>query len=558
MKIADRLLEILSTYGVQQLFGIPGDAINDITDAVRRHSSIKFIQMRHEEAGAFAPSARAKLTGRLAACVGTAGPGAIHLLNVLYDARLDHAPVIAITGQVETGEIGTQQHQEVRLEQLFADVSVYNQTIVSQDQVPAVFEEACQAAISERGVAHVSLPTNIAGGSTNRRSDRKLKVVLPAQIIPDPAACDQAVELIDAADKITIFAGIGCAAARTELIAFAEKLKAPIIRTLKAKEVIDDEHSLCIGGLGLLGGRPAVKAMDDCDLLIMVGCDFPYLDFYPKSAKTIQIDNKRTHIGKRHPVDVGVVGDARQTLTILLEHIRARRADDFLKARQSDIRSMLDQQQWLEEKTGLPISPPYVLSTISRLAPSDTIFTCDTGTVTAWAARHLHMKEQQRFILSGNLASMAFAFPGAIGAQLAFPDRKVIALAGDGAFSMLMGDFVTAVKYSLPIIAVILNNQKLGFITLEQEVKGLPDWGTDLHNLDFAAFARACGGEGYSIKRPEDLEPALKKALKAPGPIIIDVAVDPKALILPPEIKLSQAVGFSLAKLREFFSSQSL
>lgn len=554
-KIADTLLDILSAHGVKHLFGLPGDAINDITDAVRRQSDISFIQVRHEESGAFAASAQAKLTGQLAACVGTAGPGAIHLLNGLYDAKLDHAPLIAITGQVETGGIGTQQHQEVHLERLFADVTVYNQTIVSPEQVPAVFYEACQAAIARSGVAHVSIPTDIAGHSANEILPGKNKVVSPPLILPKTAVTIQAVDLINAADQITILAGIGCAGARAELIAFAESLQAPIVRTLKAKEIIDDDHPMCVGGLGLLGGRPAVKAMDDCDLLIMVGTDFPYLDFYPKSAKTIQIDHYMTQIGKRKPVDVGIVGDAKQTLAILTERIQGARTEAFLKSCQSEMQTMLDHERGLEEKTSSPLAPPYVLGTLGKIAPQNTIFTCDTGTVTAWAARHLRLKNQQRFILSGNLASMAFAFPAALGARLAYPERPVVALAGDGAFTMLMGDFVTAVKYALPIVILVLNNRKLGFITLEQEVKGLPDWGTDLHNPDFAAFAKCCGGEGLTVEKSEQLEPALKAAFSSKVPTIINISVDPEALILPPEIKLSQAIGFSMAKLRELFST---
>jgi len=553
MTIAQMILQVLAANGVRHLFGIPGDAINDVTDAVRRQEEISFIQVRHEEAGAFAASAQAKLTGQLAACVGTAGPGAIHLLNGLYDAQLDHAPVLAITGQVQTEFIGTQQHQEVHLERLFADVAVYSQTIINAEQAPLVIMEACRAAIAHRGVAHVSLPTNVAGRQVELPPSLPRVVSMVGRIVPDLNDCGQAVEQINRAQRVAILAGIGCAGARDELIAFAETVKAPIIRTLKAKEVLDDQHPLCIGGLGLLGGRPAVKAMDDCDLLVMVGSDFPYRDFYPKSARIIQIDNEATRIGKRTQVDIGLVGNAGPTLAALTQRIDQPRSDDFLQARLKDKEKMLEHQQRLETSDARPLAPPRVLSTLAELAPEDAVFTCDTGTVTAWSARHLRLKPGQRYILSGNLASMAFALPGALGAQLTYPERKVFALTGDGAFTMLMGDFVTAVKYALPIVVIVLNNGRLGFIKLEQEVKGLPEWGTELTNPDFAEFARACGGVGFKVERPEDLAPVMEKAIATGKPAVIDVVVDPEALIMPPEIKLSQAVGFTLSKLRELF-----
>ncbi|MDX1693989.1 MAG: thiamine pyrophosphate-binding protein [Ketobacteraceae bacterium] len=554
MNVSDVLLQILAANGVKHLFGIPGDAINDITDAVRRQDALKFIQVRHEEAGAFAASAQAKLTGELAACMGTAGPGAIHLLNGLYDAKLDHAPVIAITGQVETGHIGTEQHQEVRLERLFADVAVYSQTVVSEEQVPTVFLQACHAAITHRGVAHISLPTNIASRKVQLEESRQFSASLAGGVMLHEASVDKAVTLINNAQRICLLVGVGCRGARQELVRFAEKLQAPIIRTLKAKEVIDDDHGLCIGGLGLLGGRPAVKAIDRCELMIMVGTDFPYEDFYPRSARIIQIDTDPTQIGKRHTVDVGLTGDAATALTWLSEKIDTPRSSDFLQARQKDMDSLREKRARLEASDAEPIQPPVIMKTLSDLAPEDAVFTLDTGTVTAWFARHLRLKPKQRYVLSGGLASMAFAFSGALGAQLAYPHRRVFALTGDGAFTMLMGDLVTAVKYELPVIVIVLNNEKLDFIKLEQEAKGLPDWGTELQNLDFAAFARACGGLGFTVTRPDEIAPALQEAIDVRRPVVIDIAIDPDMLIMPPKITLSQAMGFSMAKIRELFS----
>jgi len=555
MTVSDILLKMLAAHGVEYLFGIPGDAINDVTEAIRRQEKIKFIGVRHEESGALAASVQAKLTGRLAACMGTSGPGAIHLLNGLYDARLDHAPVIAITGQVATGFIGTEAHQEVRLERLFADVAVYSQTVTTVAQVPDVFLEACRAAITHRGVAHISIPTNISGLKASFENGQRLQTAVTGKISPMTADCHAAVELIEQSERIAILVGIGCAGAQTELFDFATAIQAPIVRSLKAKEVIDDDHPLCAGGLGLLGGKPAVKAMDDCDLLIMVGTDFPYQDFYPKSARTIQIDSEPTRIGRRHPVDIGLVAHAGPTLAALTRRVASRNNGSFLESIQSEMTHWRKGRDKDEVSDSVPIAPPRVLKAVSDAAPDDTIFIADTGTATAWAARHLRIRPGQRFTLSGGLATMAIGLPGAIGAQLAYPERRVVAIVGDGAFSMLVGDLVTAVRYRLPIVIVVLNNAKLGFITLEQEAKGLPDWGTDIINPDFTALADACGALGISVSDPGDLDAALQQAFEARRPVVVNVGIDPDALIIPPKIELSQAMKFGIAKIREAFSS---
>lgn len=555
MNVSDALIRILAAHGVERVFGIPGDAINDVTDAIRRQDDIKFIGTRHEEAGAFAASAEAKLTGRLAACVGTAGPGAIHLLNGLYDARLDHAPVIAITGQVARGFIGTQAQQEVDLKALFADVAVYNATVTTPDQAPEILIRACHAAIAHRGVAHVSIPTDVAGEKCDFDKCRPLGPVRPGRVVPTPEDCRAAAEMIGAARKVAILAGIGCVDARDALIAFAEAAQAPIVRSLRAKEVIDDDHPMCIGGLGLLGGRPAVRAMAGCDLLVMVGTDFPYLDFYPENAKVIQIDIESTRIGRRVPVDLGLVGEARRVLEALTPAISGARDASFLREMQDEMDDWRKSAAASEEDHGTPIRPPALMRAISDAAPDGTIFLADTGTATAWTARHLRVRHGQRYTLSGGLASMAFAFSGALGAQLAYPDRRVIAICGDGAFAMLMGDFVTAVKYELPIVTVVLNNAKLAYIRLEQEAKGLPDWGTDLTNPDFAAVAEACGGWGRRVEDPGDLDDALQEALAQNRPALLDVMVDPDALIMPPTLELGQIARFGMARLREAFGA---
>lgn len=553
MTVSDVLLKVLAAHGVRHVFGMPGDAINDVTDAIRRQDAIRFIGVRHEETGAFAASAQAKLTGTLGACMGTAGPGAIHLLNGLYDAQLDHAPVVAVTGQVATGYIGTEYHQEIDLEKLFAGVAVYTKEVTSPEQVPAVFLEACRAALAHGGVAHIALPTDLSGTSVSFDEEPEISMPVAGRIAPDAEACREAVSLIDAARKPVVLAGIGCAGARAELVSFAEAVQAPIIRTLRAKEVIDDDHPLCIGGLGQLGGKPAVRAIDECDLLVMAGTDFPYHDFYPESARVVQIDRRPTQVGKRQRVDAALVGDAGPTLARLTTLVEQPRSPRFLHAMQAEMREWLDDQRELEASDARPIHPARVVDAVARIAPDDAVFVSDTGTVTAWTARHLRLRGGQRYTLSGGLASMAFGLPGAIGAQLAYPGRRVFALVGDGGFGMLLGDFVTAVKYELPIVVVVFNNDKLALIQMELEAKGLPDWGTGLLNPDFAAVARACGGYGASIREAGELGPVLHEALASGKPCVLDVAVDPGVLVMPPKIGAAQAVNFAKAKVREVF-----
>lgn len=554
MRVADLILDILSAHGVHDVFGVPGDAINDITYAIKRRDDMRFILVRHEEAGAFMASAQAKLSGRLAACVGTSGPGAIHLLNGLYDAKLDHAPVIAITGQVPTQYIGTGYHQEVDLEGLFSDVAEYSKTVMTEDQLPGLVLEACKAAIAAPGVAHISLPTDVAG--RNMKPDRCDFAIgsEKGETRPCDPSLEEAVRLIDEAENIAILAGIGAAGARAELLALSDRLNAPIARTLRAKDFIDEDVEACIGGLGLLGGVPASDAMDACDLLLIVGADYPYRSFYPKQAKIVQIEPAPARMGRRAAVAGPLRGHAKPTLDALLERIAEKKSDEFYRSIQDAKRHWRSAQEKAEQSDSKPIKPQRLIAEIAAAAPDDAIFLCDTGTSTAWTARHLPVGEGQRYTLSSSLASMAFAMPGAIGAQLLYPDRKVIAIAGDGGFAMLMGDFVTATRYGLPIVCVVLNNDKLGFIALEQEAKGLPEHSIDLLNPDFVAFAQACGGVGFRIEEPAEISPALEEALGSEKPSLLDVRVDPKELIIPPRITLEQAANFGLAKVKEFLS----
>lgn len=551
MRVAELILDVLAAHGVRHVFGVPGDAINDITYALKKRDDMEFILVRHEEAGAFMAAAQAKLTGRLAACVGTAGPGAVHLLNGLYDAKLDHAPVIAITGQTATQYIGTGYHQEVDTERLFSDVSEYSRTVMTEDQLPSVMLEACKAAISAPGVAHISIPTDVAGRSVkSKRSDLALGSE-KGEMRPCAPSLKEAVRLIDAAEKPAILAGIGAAGARNELLALADRLNAPIIRTLRAKDYIDEGEEACIGGLGLLGSQAGSAAMEACDLLIIVGADYPYVSFYPDNAKIIQVEPNPHRMGRRAAVAGPLRAHARPALEDLLAHISANDSDRFYKSMQKEKEKERKSHAKAERSKSTPIKPQRAMADLAAAAPDNAIFLCDTGTTTAWTARHLPVAPGQRYTLSSALASMAFALPGAIGAQLNFPERPVIAIAGDGGFAMLMADFVTAVKYELPITCVVFNNQKLGFIALEQEAKGLPEHSIDLLNPDFVKFAEACGGVGMRVEKPEDLRETFERAIATDKPVVVDVAVDPDELIMPPKISLEQAVNFGIAKAKE-------
>ena len=547
--VCDLLLETLADSGVTHAFGVPGDAINALVDSLRRFDQIDFVQVRHEESGAFAASAQAKLTGNLAVCCGTAGPGAIHLLNGLYDAKRDHAPVLAITGQVETTQLHHNYHQEVDQDALFRDVALYNATVVTPEQAPRMFADAVQAALSGRGVAHLALPTDVASKKVHAKAHQVF--VDQPSVVPSAQRLDQAADLLQGAQKPVILAGIGAADAVPELIQLGERLGAPIVHSLRGKDLLADDHPLNIGGLGMLGGKPAVKAMEACDVLLMVGTDFPYENFYPDKTRAIQIESSPRHLGRRHPLAVGMVGHAKPTLQLLLQRIKANPEQAFLKQMQDHRASQQKHFRQQESKTGAPLPPQSVPARACELADDDAIFLCDTGEVTVWAARHLHLRKQQRMTQSGQLASMAFGLPAAIGTQLAYPGRQVVALCGDGGFSMLMPDFLTAAKYKLPITVIVFNNHKLGLIQAEQESSALPEYAVSLHNPDFAEYARLCGGEGWRVTRSEDLDAALKAAYASNKPSLVDVEIDPEALPMPPEIGMSQAVNFSIGKLKE-------
>ena len=552
MKVAELLVALLKKHDVKQVFGIPGDAINEMMEAIRTTDDIDFVQVKHEEGGAFAASIQAKLTGRLSVCMGTSGPGAVHLLNGLYDAKLDHAPVLAITGQVESQFIGTDYHQEIDTQRLFSDVAVYSQTVTSVEQFPAVIMEACRAAVAHKSVAHISIPSDVCGQSISFDVNKLNPSAAAGEIMPTSTDCGKAIELLASAKKTAILVGIGAQHAREELLALAEKIKAPIVRTLRAKSIIDDLHPLCAGGLGLLGGKPAIKAFKECDTLLMIGTDFPYQEFYPKNAKVIQVDLDPCQIGKRHPVDVAVVGHARSVLQVLYDKLDARQDDKFLSDIQGSMKKWLDDQAKDEHSDVTPIKPQRLVHEIGLNAPDNAIFVCDTGTINGWAARHLRVKSSQLFTQSSSLGSMGVGLPGAIGAQFSFPDRPVIALVGDGGLTMTMMELLTAARYELPIVVIVLNNSRLAFIGMEQQASGLPPFGIELNNPDFSAIANACGVDSIKVTEPGEIAEVLYKAMRSSGPIVVDVIIDPDELIIPPQIETGQALNFAKAKVKEW------
>lgn len=547
------ILDSLHQVGVRHIFGIPGDAINGLVDAARRHDHLEFVNVRHEESGAFAASAQAKLTGGLAVVAGTAGPGAVHLLNGLYDAKLDGAPVLALTGQVETSSLGTSGHQEIDLARLFDDVAVFNEVLVNPAQMPLLVHNAIRQALAHRGVSHLSIPADLALAEVDAG---RHQVISPPGAIPRPDehAISEAAALLDDAEAVTLLVGIGAAGAVPGVLETAFRLQAPIIKALRAKELIPDDHPLTVGGLGLLGTRPAVEAMERTDVLFMIGTDFPYPDFYPHQARTIQLDIDPTHIGRRTPVDVALVGDAAETLDLLLGKLIQREPGTHLMRAQSAMANWTAELEAAENDDVEPIRPQRLAATVSRHTPPGTIFVCDTGTVTVWAARHLRLNEGDRFTLSASLASMAFGLPGAIGAQLAFPERSVVALVGDGGYSMLIGDLLTAVERGLPITTVIFNNSSLGLIQIEQHAEGLPEHATDLHNPDFAAVSTAMGARGWRVHSVEQLDGALQEAIAYTGPSVVDVVIDPDEVTMPPKIESRFALGYAKAKIRELIA----
>jgi len=561
MTTSDVLIESLIDWGVEVVFGLPGDGINGIMEALRtRRDKIRFIQVRHEEAAAFMACGYAKFTGKLGVCLATSGPGGIHLLNGLYDAKLDAQPVLAITGLQFHDLIGTFTQQDVALDKLCLDVAVYNERIMGPNHVENVTDLACRTALAYRGVAHITFPVDFQEQEINprQRSNRNIPhqssdVAARSARLPDRGSLEKAADILNRGKKVAILAGRGALDATHELEQAAELLAAPIIKALLGKAAVPDDSPYTTGCIGLLGTKPSQEAMEDCDTLLIVGSSFPYIEFMPKpgQARGVQIELDPKRIGLRYPVEVGLVGDSASTLRELIPQLRHKSDRSFLEAAQAGMRDWWELMEKRGTRRDKPMKPQVVAWELGKLRRSDAIVSCDSGTIATWWARQIPAKRGQMHTLSGNLATMASGLPYTIAAQVAYPNRQCVAFVGDGGFSMLMADFVTAVKYKLPIKVVIIKNNTLGQIKWEQMVfLGNPEYGVDLYPIDFAQFGQACGGVGFTVEDPGDCGRVMAEFLNAPGPAILQAVVDPFEPPLPAKVKVEQAVHFaeSLAK----------
>jgi pyruvate dehydrogenase (quinone) len=555
--LADRLID----WGVSVVFGLPGDGINGVMEALRtRRDRLTFVQVRHEEAAAFMACGYAKYTGRLGVCLATSGPGAIHLLNGLYDAKLDGAPVLAITGQTYHDLLGTRYQQEVDLLSLFKDVSVYDQQVMGARHVRPVVDAACRSALSMRGVAHITFPVDLQEQTLgdDEKSQKHVEgftsdVWRPPIVVPCRDDIIAAAAVLNAGKRTVILAGQGALGAGTELEQLADLLAAPIVKPLLGKAVVPDDSPYTTGGIGLLGTEPSEAAMEEADTLLMVGTSFPYLEWYPKHdrCRGVQIDRDPSRLGLRFPIDVGLCGDAKATLQVLTPELHRREDRSFLEKSQARMKDWRELMRHREAREDVPMKPQVVAAALNDLLADDAIVSTDSGTITTWVARHIQAKRGQLFSCSGNLASMAPGLPYAIAAQIAYPGRQSVAFVGDGGFTMLMGEFATAVKYRLPIKVVIVKNNVLGMIKWEQMVfLGNPEYGVSLEPIDFVKFAEACGGVGFRCERPEEARSALEAMMLADGPALCEAVVDPFEPPMPARVKAKQALHMAEALAR--------
>jgi pyruvate dehydrogenase (quinone) len=554
-KVADQIAETLLAVGVERVYGVVGDSLNGITDSLRRLRAIQWVHMRNEEAGAFAAGAEAHLTGTLAVCAGSCGPGNLHLINGLFDCHRNRVPVLAIAAHIPSPEIGSGYFQETQPEILFRECSHYCQLVSTPAQMPRALEEAIRAAVGLRGVAVIVISGDTALKDAVEAPAPRVRGLLPGPsiVLPVPGDLDRLADLLNASKRVTLLCGSGCGGAREELLALGGKIKSPMVHALRGKEHVEWDNPYDVGMTGLIGFSSGYFAMKDCDTLLMLGTDFPYRQFYPEGSVHIaQIDIRPQNLGRRAPIEFGLVGDVGATIAALLPRLDEKSDSTHLDdARQNyrEARKGLDDlAQGRDGKR--PIHPQYIARVLSELAAGDAVFTCDVGLPTVWAARYLAMNGKRRLIGSFWHGSMANAMPQAIGAQCAYPGRQVISLSGDGGFTMLMGDFLTLVQLGLPVKIVVFNNGALGFIELEQKATGFLDTGTDFKNPNFAAMAEAVGVRGIRLERPEEVEPGLAAALAHNGPVLVDAVVNRMELAMPPKVHLEMAKGFSLYMLK--------
>ncbi len=564
--VAHVIVDALANLGVQHVFGVVGDALNPLTDAIRTADGLEWVGCRHEEAAAFAAGAQSQLSGVLGVCMGTVGPGSVHLLNGLYDAAKSRAPVLAICGQVPLAEIGSDYFQEVDNDLLFRDVAVYRATVTSPDQMPRMLESAVRAAVGQGGVAVLTVPADL--GDRKLGDDRPARFALDRAVTrPDDPALADAAELLNTASRVTLLVGLGAREARTEVLRTAEQLAAPMVLTLKAKEGFEGDNAFQVGQTGLIGNPAASHALDHGDVLLMLGTDFPYRDWYPKGCRIVQVDAREEHLGRRVPVDVGLAGDVGATLRALLPLLeKASDQAHLVDARDRFAHWQEGQQRLADPAYGRRLTgrlraaldnrdhavrPEALAAAVDTYAAEDAVFTSDTGMTTVWLSRFVTMRGGRRLIGSYNLGSMANAMPQALGAQLWAPDRQIVALCGDGGLSMLLGDLMTIRSYQLPVKIVLFDNRRLGMVELEQEQAGLPEFGTRLDNPDFAAVATALGLTGIRVSDPADLHDSVRRAFETPGPVLLDVLTNPEEVAVPGKPTVGQGWGLALAKVRE-------
>jgi pyruvate dehydrogenase (quinone) len=551
--VADQMVDTLAAAGVARVYGIVGDSLNGFTDSLRRHGGIDWIPVRHEEVAAFAAGAEAHVTGELAVCAGSCGPGNLHLINGLFDCHRSRVPVVAIAAHIPSAEIGSGYFQETHPEQLFRECSSYCELVSSPAQMPRVLEIAIRRAVAERCVSVIVIPGDIglqAASATPVAPVQGLVLSRPA-IMPPEESVKRLADLLNGASRVTLLCGSGCAGAHDQVVQLAATLKAPVVHAMRGKEHVEWDNPYDVGMTGLIGFSSGYHAMENCDALLMLGTDFPYRQFYPTNARVAQVDIDASAIGRRARVDLGVVGDVRHTIDALLPQLNGGREDGYLNACTAHYR---EARKGLDDlatgKPGGTLHPQHVARSISLLASEDAIFTCDVGLPTVWAARYLAMNGKRRLLGSFWHGSMANAMAQGIGAQSAFPKRQVVSLSGDGGFAMLMGDLLTLRQLSLPVKVVIFNNSSLGFIALEQKASGFLDTGTDLDNPDFAAMARAAGIHGVRIEDPGELDKQLAAAFAHPGPAVIDAVVNRTEVAMPPKVTVEMAKGFTLYMMK--------
>ena len=549
--VADFITEALAQVGVQRIYGVVGDSLNGFTDSLRRQGKIDWIHMRHEEAAAFAAGAEAHLTGELAVCVGSCGPGNLHLINGLFDCHRSRVPVLAIAAHIPSGEIGIDYFQATHPESLFKECSHYVELVSNPAQLPQILERAMRTAIGQRGVAVVVIPGDVALQETAARVPKWLAPT-PPTVVPDADGVERLAALLNGSKRITMLCGAGCQGAHDEMVELARLLKAPIVHPLRGKEFVEYDNPFDVGMTGFIGFASGYLAMKECETLLMLGTDFPYRQFYPPKAKIAQVDLRPEALGNRCPLELGLVGDVRETLRRLIPRIEEHQDTKHLDRALADYARARRDLDALAESgpRGDVIHPQYVSRLVSELAAEDAIFTCDVGTPTAWAARYLKMNGKRRLLGSFNHGSMANAMLQAIGAQCAYPDRQVISMSGDGGFSMMMGDFITLSQVGLPVKVIVLNNGTLGFVEMEMKAGGFPDVGCDLQNPNFAAMAGAMGIKGIRVESPVDLEAALAHAFAHDGPVLVDVVSARQELIMPPKATFGEAYKFGLFGLR--------